>query len=54
MAGRVDEVQDVVLPVVRPVGQTDGMRLDRDAALALEVHAVEDLSLHLTGLQARP
>ena len=27
------------------------MRLDRDAALALEVHGVEDLRLHLAGLQ---
>ena len=27
------------------------MRLDRDAALALEVHGVEDLGLHLAGLQ---
>ena len=49
--GRVDQVQDVLLPVVGLVGQPDGVRLDRDAALALEVHAVEDLRLHLTRLE---
>ena len=27
------------------------MGLDRDPALALEVHRVEDLCLHLTGLE---
>ena len=51
VARRVDQVQDVVLAVVGRVGQPDGVRLDRDAALALEVHAVEDLRLHLARLQ---
>ena len=51
MAGRVDQVEDVVLAVVRMVGQADGVRLDGDAALALEVHRVEDLRFHLARLQ---
>ena len=49
--GRVDQVQDVDLAVVGLVGQPDRVRLDRDAALALEIHAVEHLRLHLAGLQ---
>ena len=46
VARRVDEVEDVVLPVRRPVIQADRVGLDRDAPLALEVHAVEDLGRH--------
>jgi len=48
---RVDQVQDVLLAVLRLVVQADGMRLDRDAPLALQVHGVEDLGLHLARLQ---
>ena len=51
VARRVDQVQDVLLAVLRLVVQADRVRLDRDAALALEVHGVEDLGLHLAGLQ---
>ena len=49
MAGRVDEVELVGLAVVRLVGHADGVGLDGDAALALEVHGVEHLGLHLAG-----
>jgi hypothetical protein len=45
--GRVDQVQDVVLAVARLVGQAHGLRLDGDAALALQVHLVEVLGAHL-------
>ena len=38
--GRVDQVEDVVLAVGRLVAQPDGLRLDGDAALALDVHRV--------------
>ena len=51
MPGRVDQVEDVGLAVVGLVGQPDGVRLDRDPALALEVHRVEDLGLHLALLE---
>ena len=51
MARRVDQVEDVRLAVVGRVVQADRVRLDRDAALALEVHRVEDLRLHLARLQ---
>ena len=33
------------------VVEADRVRLDRDAALALEIHRVEHLRLHLAGLQ---
>ncbi len=46
MARRVDEVEDVVLPVFRVVEQRHGVRLDGDAALALQIHVVEDLVFH--------
>ena len=51
VAGRVDQIQDVLLAVCRGVVQADGVRLDGDAALALEVHGVEDLRLHLARLK---
>ena len=52
VAGRVDEVQDVwSSPSLRRVGQADRMGLDRDAALALEIHRVEHLGFHLAHLQ---
>ena len=43
VAGGVDEVEFVGFPVARGVGHGDGMGLDGDAALALEVHVVEQL-----------
>ena len=42
MAGRVDQVQLVALPV-----HAHRLRLDRDAAFALELHGVEHLVAHL-------
>ena len=47
MARRVDQVQVVLAAVARPVAQRRGLRLDRDAALALELHRVEHLRVHL-------
>ena len=46
MARGVDQVEGIVLPVGGAVGQTHGAGLDRDAALALEIHVVKDLILH--------
>ena len=43
VARRVDEVEDVILAVLCAVGQGDGLALDRDPPLALDVHVVEDL-----------
>ena len=44
--GRVDEVQLVGLAVLRLIEHAHGLGLDRDPALALEVHAVEQLGAH--------
>ena len=45
--GGVDQVEDVGLAVLRLVVEPHGARLDGDAALALEVHVVEQLGVHL-------
>ena len=47
VAGGVDEVEDVELAVLGGVFEADGLGLDGDAALALDVHRVEELLLHL-------
>ncbi len=46
VAGRVDEVEAVLVAVFRGVVQANALGLDGDAALALEVHRVEHLRLH--------
>ncbi len=46
MARRVHQVQRVGLAVLGGVGQANGLRLDGDAALALEVHGIEHLLGH--------
>ena len=47
VARRVREVQPVLLAVLRGVTHRDRVRLDRDAALALEIHRIEELILLL-------
>ena len=46
MARRVDKIERIRLAVLGFVRQSDGARLDGDAALALEIHVVEDLLGH--------
>jgi hypothetical protein len=46
VAGRVDEVELVGLAVLGEVVHADGLRLDRDPPLALELHGVEQLRAH--------
>ena len=48
MAGRVDQIQSVLVTVARGVMQPNALGFDGDAALALEVHGVENLRGHLT------
>ena len=48
MAGGINEVENVGLAVIGRIVQADGTRLDGDAALALEVHVIKDLLLHIT------
>ena len=45
MAGRVHQVEDVILAVLGVVVQPHGLRLDGDAALALDIHGIEHLFL---------
>ena len=47
VAGRVHEIEDVGLAVAGPVFEPDRLRLDGDAALALDVHRIEHLLDHL-------
>ena len=47
MPGRVDQVDLVVAAVERGVVHAHRRRLDGDAALALQIHAVEQLLLHI-------
>ncbi len=51
VTGGVDQIEDVVLAVARPVIEPHGLRLDGDAALALDIHGIEHLLLHLAQLQ---
>ena len=52
MPRRIDQVQVVDLAVARLVAQRRGLRLDGDAALALDIHRVEHLRFHLAVGQA--
>jgi hypothetical protein len=47
VTGRVDQMQLVGLAVARRVEHAHRLRLDRDAALALQVHRVQQLRAHL-------
>ena len=52
MPRRIDEIKVVHLPVARLVAQGCGLRLDGDAALALDIHRVKHLLFHLAVGQA--
>ena len=47
VAGRVDQVELVILAVLGAVMQANAFGLDGDAALLFEVHRIEDLRGHL-------
>ncbi len=47
VTGRIDQVQHVAFPIFGRVIQPHRARLDRDSALALEVHRIEELILGL-------
>src|SRR2546428_7044819 len=46
MARRVDQVELVELSVLRVIGHADGVELDRDPPLSLQVHRIEHLLAH--------
>ena len=47
MAGRIDEIQQVILSVGGVVRERDGIALDRDAPLTLQIIGVENTIVHL-------
>ena len=46
MPGRIDKIELIQLPIFGVVAHPHGIQLDRDAALALQVHRIEDLLAH--------
>ena len=46
VARRVDQIELVGLAILRGVHHAHRVRLDRDAALTLQIHGVEHLRLH--------
>ena len=49
VTGRIDQVELINLAIPRLIHHADSMCLDGDAALALEIHGIKDLRLHLPG-----
>ena len=47
VARRIDQVELIRLAVVGVIGHADGIGLNRNAALALDIHGVEQLRLHV-------
>lgn len=47
MARRIDQVELIPLAIVGVIGHANGIGLDRNAALALDIHGVEQLRLHV-------
>ena len=47
MARCINQIEYIIHPVLRAVGQGDGVRLDGNAALTFEIHTVQQLILHI-------
>ena len=47
VAGRVNQVQAIFMPIARSVMQANALGFDGDAAFALQVHGIEHLRMHL-------
>ena len=47
MAGRVDQMKEILFSIQGGIGQLNGIQLDRDAALLFQIHRIQDLCLHL-------
>ena len=48
MAGSINQVEDILFPVIRTINRADCLGFDRNASLPLQIHVVEDLVLHFT------
>ena len=51
MSRGIDQVEDIFLTIVRLVDSPHCLCLDRDPSLTLQIHIVQDLSLHLPARQ---
>jgi len=51
VAGRVDEIEHVILAVAGAVVEPHRLRLDGDTALALDIHGIEHLIDHFARLE---
>ena len=47
VARRIDQIELIRLAIVGVIRHANGIGLDRDAALALDIHGVEQLRLHV-------
>ena len=52
MARGIDEIELITLPILRVIQKGDALGLDGDAALALQIHGIQDLFLHFPQFQA--
>ena len=48
MSRRVEQIQAILFPIFRPVTHRHRVCLDRDAALAFQIHGIEELILLFT------
>ena len=49
MAGRIHQVQNIGLAILRRIFEAHGLGLDRDPALTLNIHGIEHLLDHVAG-----
>ena len=47
VSGSINQIENILLPVIRMVNQADRLRLDGDSALTLHLDIVQDLLFHL-------
>ncbi len=50
MPRRVDEVERVILTVLRMIGKADGAGFDGDAVLTLKIHIIKNLFCHISAV----
>ena len=52
MAGRVHQIEDIILTILGPVIEAHGLGLDGDAAFTLDIHGIKHLLNHIAFCQA--
>ena len=52
MSGRINQIQKISFAIAGFIVQRGGLRLNRDAALFFDVHAVQNLRTHFAVFQA--